>query len=247
MPGRIRAIQDLIVTLADGVDAEREQRDLPRLLVEGAAAVFTADIAVLLDGAGSLALAAAEGAAAAELAETEVADGLGPSLDCFHKGAAVSCADLPSRASDWPRWSARAQAAGVTAVYAGPLRRRQQRIGVLTLLTRNASPRAAADLSTAQTLADAAAVGLLNQRLLRRHVLVSAQLQSALESRVLIEQAKGMLAERNGTDVDEAFRLMRRYARDRGRKIHQLAAEIISGTLRIPVDGDEPPHPPPWG
>lgn len=237
MVSRVQAVHDLIVKLADSVGADSEQQDLPQILADGVDVVFNADAAVLLDEAGTLTVAAVHGAAAAQLVAIEVDVGQGPSMDCFRDGIPVTCVDPAAQTARWPRWQAGAQAAGVTAVHARPLRRRRQRIGVLALLViGEPSPLGRSQLSTAQALADAATVGILNQRLLRRQALVTAQLRFALESRVLIEQAKGMLAERTGTDVEQSFRLLRRYARNNGRKIHEVAQEVISGSLRIPID-----------
>ncbi len=243
MVSRTQAVHDLIVTLADSVDGDAQQQDLPQILANGAAAVLKADAAVLLDSAGRLTVAAAHGAGAADLAAIEADSGLGPSTECFRDGSPVSCASLDGQTPRWPQWSAQARAAGFTAVHSRPLRRRRQRIGVLTLLVGGASPPLTGrQLSTAQALADAAAVGLLHQRLVKRQTLIAAQLRFALDSRILIEQAKGILAERAGTGVDEAFQLLREYARNHGRKIHEVAADVVHEGLRIQLStGDRPP------
>lgn len=241
--GRILAVHDLIITLADGIGADSQHQDLSQLLADGVAAVMRTDAAVLLDEAGTLALAAAHGAQAEELAAAEVEYGQGPSLDCFRNGVPFSRTDLVAHAADWPLWAGRARATEFVAVHVRPLRRRRYRIGVLTLLKDRASPPLThRELAVVQALADATTVGLLHQRLLRRQALVSAQLRFALDSRVPIEQAKGMLAERTGTGVDQAFQLLRDYARNHGRKIHEVAAEVVDEDLRIPAcEVDRPP------
>lgn len=244
MVGRTQAVHDLIVTLADSVGADSRQQNLPQILADGVAGVVKADTAVLLDEAGSLTVAAAHGTEAADLAETEVESSQGPSVDCFRDGAPVSCTDLFDQASDWPLWAGQARAAGFTAVHVRPLRRRQYRIGVLTLLATEASPGLNhRQLATVQALADAATVGLLHQRLLRRQALVTAQLRFALDSRILIEQAKGVLSERTGTTVEQAFQLLREYSRNHGRKIHEVAADLVSENLRLPARAADRPPP----
>jgi GAF domain-containing protein len=236
MVGRAQAVHDLIVTLADGVGADSQQQNLAQILADGVAGVVKAATAVLLDEAGTLTVAAARGTEAADLAETEVESGQGPSVDCFRDGAPISCTDLRDQASGWPLWAGQGRAAGFTAVHVRPLRRRQYRIGVLTLLANEATPHLTyRRLATVQALADAATVGLLHQRMLRRQALVSAQLRFALDSRILIEQAKGVLSERTGTTTDQAFHLLREYARNHGRKIHEVAADVISDNLRLPL------------
>ncbi|HZP51310.1 GAF and ANTAR domain-containing protein [Actinocrinis sp.] len=245
MVGRAQAVHDLLVTLADSVGVESQQQNLPQLLADGAAGVAKTDATVLLDEAGTLAVAAAHGTEAADLAATEVESGQGPSVDCFRDGAPVSCTDLLDQALLWPLWAGQARAAGFTAVHVRPLRRRQYRIGVLILLANEASPQLThRQLATVQALADAATVGLLHQRLLRRQALVTAQLRFALDSRILIEQAKGVLSERTGSTVDQAFQLLREYARSHGRKIHEVAADVIGDSLRLPDRAADRPQPP---
>ncbi|HZU55994.1 MAG TPA: GAF and ANTAR domain-containing protein [Actinocrinis sp.] len=245
MAGSTQAVHELIVTLADSVGADSRQQNLPQILADGVAGLVKTDTAVLLDEAGSLTVAAAHGSEAADLAATEVDSGQGPSVDCFRDGVPLAWTDLRDRTPSWPLWGGQARGAGFTAAYVRPLRRRQYRVGVLTLLASEATPHLNhRQLATVQALADAATVGLLHQRLLRRQALVTAQLRFALDSRILIEQAKGVLSERAGTTVDQAFQLLREYARSHGRKIHEVAADVISENLRLPAQTADRPQPP---
>jgi len=87
----------------------------------------------------------------------------------------------------------------------------------------------------AKALADVATIGLLQQRAIRGRDILTEQLQTALNSRVLIEQAKGVLAERLQLDLDQAFALLRRGARDRNRRLSELAQAVVDGTENIPT------------
>ncbi len=125
-------------------------------------------------------------------------------MDCFRTGQPVSVADLPS-AGRWPRFTAAAAEVGFAAVHAVPMRLRTEVIGALNFFDTNPGALDAGKLRIGQALADVATIGLLQQRAIHRRDLVTEQLQTALNSRILIEQAKGVLAERLHVDVAEAF------------------------------------------
>jgi hypothetical protein len=139
----------------------------------------------------------------------------GPCLDCFHTSRPVIAADLRYEGAHWPRFSQRAQAEGFLSVYAVPLRLREQ---------------TAEDIRLSQALADVATIGILQERALRRHEVLIEQLQSALNSRVVIEQAKGVVAERGGLDMEQAFAVLRRYARTTQQRLSDLARNVVDGT-----------------
>jgi GAF domain-containing protein len=158
----------------------------------------------------------------------------GPCLDCFRTGRPVAVADLADAgARRWPRFAAEARRTGFTSVHALPMRLRDEVIGALNLF--HVRPRALTDetLAVAQALADVATIGLLQERVIRRGEILAGQLHSALNSRVLIEQAKGVIAERNGTNVADAFALLRKAARDRNRRLSDLAHGVVDGSAQI--------------
>ena len=132
----------------------------------------------------------------------------GPCLDCFHTGQPVSVADLPA-AGRWPRFAAAAAEVGFAAVHALPMRLRTEIIGALNLFDASRARWTTDKLRVGQALADVATIGLLQQRAIHRRDILTEQLQTALNSRVLIEQAKGVLAERLRIDIDQAFALLR--------------------------------------
>jgi hypothetical protein len=148
-------------------------------------------------------------------------------------GEPVSVANLPV-AGRWPRFTAAAAEVGFAAVHALPMRLRSEVIGALNFFDTSPGALDQGKLRIGQALADVATIGLLQQRALHRSGVVTEQLQSALNSRVLIEQAKGILAERLHLDVADAFALLRGGARNHNRRLSDLARAIIEGTEQIP-------------
>jgi GAF domain-containing protein len=157
----------------------------------------------------------------------------GPCVDCFHSGQPVSVADLPS-AGRWPRFTAAAAEVGFAAVHAVPMRLRTEVIGALNLFDTNPGALDDGKLRIGQALADVATIGLLQQRAIRRRDTLTEQLQTALNSRVLIEQAKGILAERLHLDMAEAFKMLRTDARNHNRRLSELARAIVDGSEQLP-------------
>ncbi|GAB2909835.1 GAF and ANTAR domain-containing protein [Rhodococcus aerolatus] len=184
---------------------------------------------LLVDQRGGASIVATTSAAAHDLERVQVAAGRGPSLDAIATGRAVAVPDVAASASSWPELAARAAADGVRAVHALPLRLRDQVIGGLTLLQQAEQPVRPGDLAVAQALADVATIGVLHHRVAVRHETLGEQLQTALRSRVVIEQAKGVLAERRGTGTEEAFEVLRGRARHSRRRLLDVAREVVDG------------------
>jgi len=157
----------------------------------------------------------------------------GPCVDCFRTGQPVSVADLSS-ADSWPRFTAAAAEVGFAAVHAVPMRLRAQVIGALNLFDTVPGPLDEGKLRIGQALADVATIGLLQQRAIHRRDILTEQLETALRSRILIEQAKGVLAERLHLDMAEAFTLLRNGARSRNRRLSDLAQAVVDGSEHIP-------------
>src|SRR4029453_9461773 len=143
----------------------------------------------------------------------------GPCLDAHRSGAPGVNADLSAAASRWPIFAPHAAAAGFRSVHAFPLRLRSEKIGALNVFSSSVGGRLeAGDVAIVQALADVASIGLLQERAISRGELLTEQLQGALNSRIIIEQAKGAISQARGVTVDEAFTLIRAYSRNHNRR-----------------------------
>jgi hypothetical protein len=145
----------------------------------------------------------------------------------------VSVVDLRAAGNRWPRFTAAAAEVGFTAVHALPMRLRSDVIGTLNLFDTRPGALEEGAVRLGQALADVATIGLLQQRAIHHRDILTAQLQTALDSRVLIEQAKGVLAERLQVDVGEAFALLRDGARRHSRQLSDLARAIVDGSEQL--------------
>lgn len=180
---------------------------------------------VVVDGSKLVITGSHEKAKALMLYEMQV--GHGPSWECFSTGQALINVDLTTAAERWPVYAPRAVSAGITTSTALPLRARAELIGALYFC--GTSKFAAVRL--AQALADVVAAIVVTQRALASSERTANQLQAALTSRVVIEQAKGIICEHRQVPIDEAFKLLRSHARDTRRSIHELAREVAEGRV----------------
>jgi len=146
----------------------------------------------------------------------------------------VSVTDLPA-SGRWPRFTAAAAEVGFAAVHALPMRLRTDVIGALNLFDVAAGPLDEDKVRLGQALADVSTIGLLQQRAIHHRDVLTEQLQTALNSRVLIEQAKGLLAERLHVNVDDAFTILRNASRSHNRPLSNLAQAIVDGTEPLPA------------
>lgn len=155
----------------------------------------------------------------------------GPCIECFRGGTAVIAEDLVAARERWPRFVPVALAAGFASIHALPLRLRQHRLGVLGLFGIRPGRLNESDLVAGQAMADLATIALLQQRTLERSMTTTEQLRNALASRIVIEQAKGVLSERCGIPLDDSFQQLRKYARANNRRLHDVAQELIDGAI----------------
>ncbi len=171
----------------------------------------------------------------------------GPCLDCYNTGSAVVNSDLHQAGKRWPVFAPRAVEAGFRSVHAFPLRHRQQVIGALNLFSTDTGGLDPSDVRIVQGLADVATIGLLQERAIRSAEILTEQLQSALNSRIAIEQAKGVLARTHGIGVDAAFDLMRNYARATNHRLSDVAWAVVREPTRHPelTTAIPPAGPPP--
>ena len=228
-----KRLAEVFVELADTLVAEFDMVDLLQTLTERCVELLHADAAglMLADERGELRLMAAttERMRVVELLELQVNEG--PCRDCFVTGKAVTNVDLAAARERWPQFTAAAVAAGFGGTHALPMRLRGRVIGALNLFTDEHVGLSDEDVAVGQAMADIATIGLIHERTLREQTVVSEQLQSALHSRVLVEQAKGVLAAQAGIRVDDAFQRMRDHARHNGLTLTAVATGIVEGTL----------------
>lgn len=188
---------------------------------------------VLVDHHGTLNLVAASSEESRMLELVQLQSAEGPCLDCYRTGAPVHSADLAAADDRWPRFAAAARAAGYQAVHALPMRMRDTVIGAMNLFSAGTQPLDADAVELGQALADVATIGIVHERTVRHYEVVTEQLQTALNSRILIEQAKGVLAERQHISVDQAFDYLRSHARATNHKLVDTAAEVVDGSIDI--------------
>lgn len=219
-------LAETLVELADTLAAEFDLDDFLRLLANSCVRLLDVDAAgVYLTDHGVA--ASAERVALIELSSQRHEEG--PWQDCYRTGEQVAVPDLVAEQDRWPTYVEEVRQAGFAAVHAVPLRRREDLIGAVTLFRTTPGELEKPDAQLAQAMADVATIGILSTRALRRQETLAAQLQHALNSRVVIEQAKGVLAERLGLAMPAAFAALRAYARSHNARVSELALSIVDG------------------
>ncbi len=225
-----RAFVGLAGGLARGVDVLDL---LDQLTGESARLLDVASAGLLLaDSRGVLHVLAASSERTRELEVFQLQREEGPCLDSYRSGEPISVPDLDQAADRWPQFVPHARRAGFASVHALPMRLRQLRLGTLGLFGTTTGSLNEPDLGLGQALADVASVALVQDRAAVDRDAVNEQLQTALTSRVAIEQAKGILAEQSGLDMPDAFRVLRRYARDHNMGLTAVAQLLVSRQLR---------------
>jgi hypothetical protein len=225
------------VDLADTMVADFDIIDFLNLLTERSVELLSASAAgvLLAEPGGGLRHVANSSEAPGLVALFELQKDQGPGLDCLHTGRAVTAGDLRGAGARWPRFAPAAAEAGLRTVHALPMRLRDEVIGALSLFMTGPGQLDETGLRVGQALADVATIGLLQERSVRRSEIAATQLQGALNSRVIIEQAKGKLAERLNIDVDLAFRMLRDYARNNNQRLTEVAGNFVrSATAEFP-------------
>lgn len=200
---------------------------LPLLVGRCGATLRATAAAVMLDAGNGLELAATTGPHTDDLRQWELEHGQGPCLDAYRRRTGVLVADLASEAARWPGFVARAVARGIRAAFAFPLLNGEDCIGVLCVYREQRGVLGADLVRAGQAFADVAVAGVLQDRRIVSAEERAAQLQHALDSRVVIEQAKGILVERHKLAPDDAFDVLRRTARTHRSKIHDVARRLI--------------------
>jgi len=225
-------LSETFVELTDTLVADFDVIDFLHVLTNRSAQLLDVAAAGLLlaDPRGELRVVAASSEAARVLELFQLQNDEGPCLECFRSGQPVTSSDLEAEAQRWPRFAAAAKESGFCAVQALPMRLRDQCIGALNLFRTAPGSFGHVNVRIGQAMADVATISLLQERSMRHSDALNEQLQTALNSRVIIEQAKGKLAERLGLEMEQAFGLLREHARARNLRLSDLAQSFIDGT-----------------
>jgi GAF domain-containing protein len=233
-----------MVQLADTLVDEFDIVDLLTLLTDRCVEVLDVGAAGLMLAApdGQLRVMASSNDAMRMLELYEIQAQEGPCLDCYRSGQSVVNQDLATVDGRWPRFAAEAMAAGLRSVHALPMRLRGSVIGALNLLHAAPGEMQPADVEAAQALADIATIAVLQHRAAVEAQVLNEQLSHALTTRIVIEQAKGVVAEREGLDMEEAFARLRNHARNHNMRLADVAGGVIDGSLA--ASELDPPRPP---
>jgi GAF domain-containing protein len=224
-----RDIRKTFVQLADTLTTDYDIYEFLTLLSERSLTLLSghASGVMLADGVDTLRVAAASTTRMHALELLEVQRRQGPCYDAYTRSQQIVVEDLWTCAERWPEVVSRARELGLRAVVAIPLRLRTDTIGALNLFREEPGPFVEEDVAVVRAFADIAAIGILQERSVADAELRAGQLQHALDSRVLIEQAKGTLAERFQMSPVQAFESLRAYARSNNLKLHDLAREVV--------------------
>ncbi len=230
-----RQLAEAFVELADTLVDDFDVVDfLHQVTVRCADVLGVAAAGVLLtDQRGTLQVVAASTEQTRLLELLQLQTDEGPCPECFHTGRPVAVADLSSTAGRWPRFAAHAAQIGFASVHALPMRLRTDVIGALNLFGTQPGALDADTIQLGQALADVATIGLLQARAIHQRDTLAEQLQTALNSRIIIEQAKGVIAERRHLDMDQSFTLLRSTARKDNRRLSDLARAIVDGSQTL--------------
>lgn len=239
-------LTQVFVELADTLVDEFDALDFLSTLTERSVELLRADAAgvILNDLRGNLHVVATTSDQAQVLELFELQNEEGPCLDCFNSGRPVVNVGVSDARSRWPRFTAAAAEVGYQSAHAIPLRLRDSVVGAMNLFCVSAARLSDQDVALGQALADIATIGLLQERAVRQSGLIAEQLQTALDSRVMIEQAKGVLMASAGVDANQAFQWMRDYSRRNNQPLKAVAHAVITRSL-TPEDLRGAAAPPP--
>jgi GAF domain-containing protein len=225
---REAALAQTFVRLADTLASDFDIVDFLHSLSADSVEILGAEAAgvMLANARGGLRLIASSDERMRLLELFELQGEQGPCLDAFSTGRPLQASAADSR-TRWPDFAPRASDSGFQRMCAVPLRVRVDVIGAMNLFRATDEPFTADEMDIAQAMAEMAAIGLIQERALRERSLLTEQLQAALNSRVIIEQAKGMLAEYLKITMGDAFQLLRNYARNHNRKLSDVARDVV--------------------
>lgn len=237
MPLREAMLTRTLVELADTLVADFDVVDVLTMLVDRTASVLEVDAVGLMMTSPDerrLALLAHSGNdVVTELEQFQIDHDEGPCIECFASGQPVINTDLAFTNGRWAAFAPKAIDAGFRSVHAIPLRLRDEVIGAFNMFHVERGDMSPVDVSAATALADMATIAVLQYRAVQEAEEVAAQLRRALDSRVIIEQAKGRLAERAGFGMGDAFAVLRQHSRSHNIKLADLSAMVVNGDIDL--------------
>lgn len=228
-------LAETFVRLADTLVADYDPAEFMRLLADRCVETLAVDAAgiLLADHHGELQVVGASSEQARMVELFEIQHRQGPCMECYLSQTPVTVADLGETGQQWPWFASTAFEVGFRSVHALPMRLRAQTVGALNLFSVSRGSLEPGTVRVAQAMADVATIGLLQARVISQGEVLAEQLQQALHARVLIEQAKGVLAERLQVEMEQAFETLRHYSRDHNKFISAVAQEVITGALDV--------------
>ena len=223
------------VAVADTLTTNYDVVDLLHTLVSECAEILNVQAGglMLADADGNLQLVASTSESADLVEVMQLSAGAGPCVDCFTTGATVSVSDITKLGQKWPAFREAALSQHFRSVHATPMRLRGAVIGTMNLFGTEVGKVSRADAAVAQALADVATIGIIQERAVAHSHVVAEQLQKALDSRIVIEQAKGALAQATAMTTDEAFNSLRSYARNHNLTLHAVAEGVTGRTITV--------------
>jgi transcriptional regulator with GAF, ATPase, and Fis domain len=229
-----REVLRALVEVADTFVADYDVVEFLHRLAVRCVALLDVDEAgvMLVDATGGLRYLASSSEQMRLVELLELQHDEGPCLDAYVHGSVTVSAKPEEAEQRWPQFASHARDAGLESLAGVPMRLRLNRIGALNLFSRRAGGLSHEDQHVAQAMADVATIGVLQARAIHDGHVVAEQLQTALESRIAIEQAKGIVAQYLSISVDDAFTLLRNHSRTRNAKLTETARRVISGALR---------------
>lgn len=243
---------DAFVELVDSLVQDFDVIDMLTVLTTRCVELLGATAAgiLLADSDGTLRVIGASNEQAQVLELMQLQNDEGPCLDCYRTGRVVSNSDLLA-ASPWPDFAAVSVAAGYFSVCAIPMQLRDFTMGCLNLFMPASVALPDDDVALARALAHVASIAIAQDEMTRKSAVRETDLQHALHSRIVIEQAKGMIAAQSRVDMDTAFNGLRSYARRNNQLLTEVATEVIAGLTTIgagnpvqpglpPLDGGRP-------
>lgn len=229
-------INTAFVAVADTLTTDFDVVDLLATLVEQCVSILDTDAGglMLADESGQLQLMTSTTEAADFVEVMQLNADSGPCIESFTTGKVVSVSDI-AVSQKWPDFQRSALQNGFNSAHAVPLKLRGQVIGTMNLFASRVGVLTGRDAAVAQALADVATIGILQERISRETTIVNDQLHRALDSRILIEQAKGMIAHSLAIQIDDAFAVLRSYARNNNLTIRAVAEGITDRTIAAHV------------